>query len=183
MRSKARAGLLVILLTGVLASCNGAASGGIGVAAGFNVVRIPEKDRQRMPSFHGSEIRTGGAVSSASLAGKVGVVNFWGTWCGPCRREQPALEAMSKEYSARGVVFLGVNARRDQQAAARAYLDDFHVTYPSIFNPDSTIAFAFRVRFMPATFVIDRNGRIAAEVIGALRDESDLRAVIDPLLS
>jgi len=121
-------------------------------------------------------------ISSAILSGKVGVVNFWGSWCGPCRREQGPLETLSEAYGAR-VQFVGVNARRDQKAAALAYLDEFKVTYPSVFNPDSSIAYAFRVRFMPATFVIDKQGRIAAEFIGAIANVSELRRLIDAELA
>ena len=90
---------------------------------------------------------------------------------------------MSKEYASRPVQFLGINTRRDQKAAALAFLDEFHVTYPSVFNPDSSIAFDFRVRFMPATFVIDRQGKIAAEFIGAIASASELRAIIDSELT
>jgi len=183
MRSKPLVVLLALTTVGILAACNGKDSAGIGITTGLNVVRIPVADRMKMPSFAGPQLVGGRTVSSSLLEGKVGVVNFWGTWCGPCRREQPALQALSKSYADRGVQFLGINARRDQKTAALAYLEDFKVGYPSIFNPDSTIAYDFRVRFMPATFVIDRQGRIAAEVIGALRDEADLRALIDPLLS
>ena len=122
-------------------------------------------------------------ISSSILSGKVGVVNFWGSWCGPCLREQPGLEALSKEYASKPVQFLGVNSRRDQRAAALAFADQFHVTYPSVFNPDSSIAYSFRVRFMPATFVIDRQGRIAVQFIGAIASRSELRAAIDSELS
>ena len=110
-------------------------------------------------------------------------MNFWGSWCGPCLREQPALEAVAKEYASKPVQFLGINTRRDQRSAALAFVDQFHVTYPSVFNPDSSIAYDFRVRFMPATFVVDRQGRIAAEFIGAIASLIELRALIDSELT
>jgi thiol-disulfide isomerase/thioredoxin len=165
----------------VLIACTGS-GGGLGVTSGFNTISIDAADRHAVPAFSGEELKGGAPISSSELAGKVGVVNFWGTWCGPCRREQPMLQALSKDYGST-VQFLGINARRDQKAAALAYLDEFNVTYPSIYNPDSSIAYQFKVRFMPATFVIDKQGRIAAEVIGALRSEADLRALIDSELS
>jgi thiol-disulfide isomerase/thioredoxin len=172
------------LLAGGLGACSGGGgASGIGIAAGFNAVVIPVADRKAAPAFAGPTLRGGVPFSSAELAGKVVVVNFWGSWCGPCRREQGPLEVLSKEYAPRGVRFVGINARRDQKAAALAYLDEFGVTYPSVYNPDSSIAYDFRVRFMPATFVIDRQGRIAVEVIGALRSGPDLRALIDSELT
>jgi thiol-disulfide isomerase/thioredoxin len=167
-----------LLLIALISGCNSTGGGGIGVARGFNAVSFPSGQRKAAPSFGGATLRSG-SFSSVSLRETVAVVNFWGTWCGPCRREQPFLQKLFRELAGRGVAFVGVNARRDQRAAALAYLDEFHVTYPSVYNPDSSIAFRFRVRFMPATFVIDRQGRIAAEVIGALESEKQLRDLID----
>jgi len=173
-----------LALVGVLVACSGAGGNpGIGIASGFDAVTFPVADRKPAPVFAGTTLRGDQPISTAILSGKVGVVNFWGSWCGPCRREQGPLEMLSKEYAARGVQFVGINARRDQKAAALAYLDEFHVTYPSVYNPDSSIAYQFRVRFMPATFVIDREGRIAAEFIGAIADANELRVLIDSELS
>ncbi|MGZ4121263.1 MAG: TlpA family protein disulfide reductase [Actinomycetota bacterium] len=181
-RSASISFVCALVLAGTLAGCGGG-SGGLQVASGFNVVSFPVKERKAAPAFEGTTLREGTPISSSLLAGKVGVVNFWGSWCGPCRREQGPLEQLWKQYQSRGVQFIGVNSRRDQKTAALAYIGEFDVTYPSVFNPDSSIAFDYRLRFMPATFVIDRQGKIAAEVIGALRSESDLRALIDSELS
>ena len=166
-----------LLLTGVLVACT-ASGGGIGVTTGFDVVTFPVAKRKPAPTFSGVTLQDGRPISSAILSGKLGVVNFWGSWCGPCRSEQGPLETMSEQYGSK-VQFVGVNARRDQKTAALAYLNEFKVTYPSVYNPDSSIAFDFRVRFMPATFVIDRQGRIAAEFIGAIQNSAELRAVLD----
>jgi thiol-disulfide isomerase/thioredoxin len=168
---------LAMLLVGVLGACTGTGSGGIGIKTGLEAVSFPVAKRKPAPAFSGITLQDGRPISSAILAGKVGVVNFWGSWCGPCRLEQGPLETMSKQYGDR-VQFLGINARRDQKDAALAYLKGFNVTYPSVYNPDSSIAFDFHVRFMPATFVIDRQGRIAAQFIGAIQSTA-LRAVID----
>jgi thiol-disulfide isomerase/thioredoxin len=171
------------VLAGVLAACSGGGGNpGIGIATGLNAIPFAPGHRNPVPSFSGTTLRGDQPISAAILSGKVGVVNFWGSWCGPCRREQGPLETLSKQYGAR-VQFVGVNARRDQKAAALAYLDEFKVTYPSVYNPDSSIAYAFRVRFMPATFVIDRQGKIAAEFIGAIADANQLRVLIDAELS
>jgi thiol-disulfide isomerase/thioredoxin len=167
-----------LALAGLFVACaGGGGNPGIGIASGFEPIRFAAGNRKPAPSFSGTTLRGDRPISNAILSGKVGVVNFWGSWCGPCRREQGPLEMLSKEYGAR-VQFVGINARRDQKAAALAYLDEFGVTYPSVFNPDSSIAYAFRVRFMPATFVIDKQGKIAAEFIGAIADVNALRIVI-----
>jgi thiol-disulfide isomerase/thioredoxin len=173
---------VALALAGLLVACSGS-SGGIGVTTGFDVVTYKAADRKPAPTFSGVTLRGEQPISSSIFTGKVGVVNFWGSWCGPCLREQPGLEALAKEYATKTVQFVGVNTRRDQRAAALAFADQFGVTYPSVFNPDSSIAFSFRVRFMPATFVIDREGKIAAEFIGAIASMSELRAAIDSELS
>ncbi len=161
----------------LLGACS-RANGGFLITTDVNVVRFAPGERHASPQFSGPALKSEGQISNEVLRGKIGVINFWGSWCGPCRREQPLLEQLSKDYANRGVQFLGIN-ERDQKAAALAYLDEFKVTYPSIYNPDSSIAYPFKVRYMPHTYVIDRNGKIAAEIIGALFKESDLKDVLD----
>lgn len=177
----ARASLPLVLL---LAGCAYSGEAGtIGTATGFNVTRIEPGDRTGAPEVAGEPVRPGPAITAALLEGKVGVVNFFGSWCGPCRLEERALESLWREYRPRGVRFVGVNSRRDQRAAAIAFLDEFDVTYPAVYDPSSRIAHKFRVLFMPATFVIDRQGRVAARIVGALRNEADLRVLLDQELA
>ncbi len=164
----------------LLVACTSAGQGGsIQVATSFNILRVQPAMRNVAPPVTGEML----AGDPVDLGGNVAVVNFWGSWCGPCREEQPRLEATWKRYADRGVVFVGVNTRRDQRAAALAFLEEFDVTYPSVYDPASEIAFEFGVRFMPATFVIDRQGRIAAQVVGALRAEDDLTVILDEELA
>ncbi len=151
----------------LLGACS-RANGGFLITTDVNVVRFEPGERHASPQFSGPALKSEGQISNELLRGKIGVINFWGSWCGPCRREQPLLEQLSKDFN-----------ERDQKAAALAYLDEFKVTYPSIYNPDSSIAYPFKVRYMPHTYVIDRNGKIAAEIIGALFKESDLKDVLD----
>lgn len=166
-----------------LGACIGAAGSGIVTTFGSNVVPYVPGQRKAAPPVGGESLRPGPKIESSLLAGKVAVVNFWGSWCGPCRREEPILEATWKRYSARGVRFIGVDTRRDQKTAALAFADEFGVTYPLIYDPDSSIAFAFGVRFMPATFVIDRHGAIAAQYIGAVPSPQSIAALLDQELA
>jgi thiol-disulfide isomerase/thioredoxin len=112
---------------------------------------------------------TGARLSLSQDAGHVVVMNFWGSWCSPCRAEAPTLGTLARQFRSRGVRFVGVDIR-DSPANARAFLGDFNIGYPSLNDPGDEIALAFRGAVTPAgiptTLVIGRDGRIAARVIG-----------------
>jgi thiol-disulfide isomerase/thioredoxin len=131
-----------------------------------------------MPEIDGPAL-LGGDVTPAAYRGKVVVVNFWASWCGPCRREQPGLQRLSEEYEGR-VAFIGVNFR-DDPAAARAYLDEFAVTYPSVEDPTGKIAHRFQVPWLPATVLADAEGELRYRLLGA-QAESTLREYLEELL-
>lgn len=133
-----------------------------------------------LPDLGGPTLQ-GSSVARADYAGKVMVVNFWATWCGPCRREQPALQQLSTEFADRGVYFLGVNYR-DDPAAARAYLKQFGVTYPSIEDRAGALAGDFGFVGLPDTYVVDRTGRIRYWGFGAM-DEAELRTLLTKVLA
>jgi cytochrome c biogenesis protein CcmG, thiol:disulfide interchange protein DsbE len=133
-----------------------------------------------MPDLRGPTLQ-GGTVVRGDYAGKVMVVNFWATWCGPCRREQPALQQLSTEFANRDVYFLGVNYR-DDPAAARAYLKQFGVTYPSIEDRAGALAGDFGFLGLPDTYVVDRTGQIRYWGFGAM-DEAGLRSLLTKVLA
>ena len=112
---------------------------------------------------------SGGRFALAQYHGHVVVLNFWGSWCTPCRAEAPFLSQLARHFTPRGVRFLGVDIR-DSPATAEAFQRDFHIGYPSLNDPGDEIALAFRDTVPPAgiptTLVIGRDGRIAARVIG-----------------
>jgi thiol-disulfide isomerase/thioredoxin len=119
----------------------------------------------RQVSFQGQLLTDGRAWSSASLRGQVLVVNFWASWCGPCRAEQPALAAVARAYHDRRVAFIGVNVQ-DTRAAALAYTREFQVPYPSLFDPGAQTATRLRAVALPTTFILDRDGVIADQLTG-----------------
>jgi len=131
----------------------------------------------RQASFQGQLLADNRPWSSASARGQVLVVNFWASWCGPCRAEQPALSAVARADRSRGVVFIGVNVQ-DTRAAALAYTREFGVPYPSLFDPSATTATRLPAVALPTTFILDRDGVIAHQLTGKttvaiLRDRLD----------
>ena len=119
-----------------------------------------------------------GAVSLSELRGQIVVVNFWASWCVPCRSEHPVLVAANDAYRDAGVTFVGVNFQ-DQESPAVAFLDELGrgQGYRYVTDPDSRAAVEFGVYGVPETYFIDRTGTIVAKITG----ESDPRVLAEAL--
>jgi peroxiredoxin len=103
--------------------------------------------------------RDGGKLSLADLKGQVVMINFWATWCGPCRQEMPLLAQLHDKYEPLGFTMLGVNVEPDS-AAAVAWLKNVPVNFPILFDTDSAVAGRFGVEGMPSSVLVDRNGQV-----------------------
>ncbi len=126
--------------------------------------------RPLAPEFTGTAL-TGSKLSFSAYRGKVVVLNFWGSWCVPCREEASTLSVVAAQYQPSGVSFLGVDVR-DTTASAEAFAHSFHITYPSVSDPSSVITLDFTavvpIAGTPTTLVIDRTGHIAGAVFGTV---------------
>jgi len=91
--------------------------------------------------------------------GKVVMINFWASWCAPCRKEMPLLEELHDRYEQAGFTLFGVNVEQNPEAAQK-FLDDVGVTFPILFDPDSTASRAYQVSAMPTTVMVDRDGNV-----------------------
>ncbi len=168
--------LIVMLATGW---AGGGSSGVTTVDGNASAVIYAAGHRPLAPEFSGTTL-TGSKLSFSDYRGKVVVLNFWGSWCVPCRAEAPTMAAVASKYQPSGVSFLGVDVR-DTTAGALAFAHSFHVTYPSVSDPGSAITLDFTARVpiagTPTTLVVDRTGHIAGAVFGTVT-YSELTAIL-----
>jgi cytochrome c biogenesis protein CcmG, thiol:disulfide interchange protein DsbE len=162
----------VVVFALLAAACTGGSSGDDPLGA--------KEMNEPAPALAGDTLH-GGTVALAEFEGKVVVVNFWATWCDPCRAEQPELVQVSNDYRGRGVEFLGVN-ERDDTAKARAWVKEFDVPYPSIVDEPGSWADDFGFFGLPDTYVIDGAGTIRWAVYGQT-DATQLGRLIDRVLA
>ena len=183
----------LLLLTALLLAGCSSGSDPVAVANGgeFRFVEgtpdgevIPEQERRTAPEFAGRLVG-GGDFSSAELAGDVAVLNFWGSWCAPCRVETPAFQEVYADVRDDGVQFLGLNVKETDEQFALAFVDSFGIQFPSLYDPRGEVALAFRgmnPAAIPSTIVLDPQYRVAAVYTGEVQQD-DLRHVIDRVLA
>lgn len=157
----------------VLTGCGGSTSRGSStegfVSSNRTITVVPVAEREPAPELTGLDLH-GKPLSSADLRGdnRILVVNVWGSWCAPCRREAPVLADASQRYAKRGVAFLGLLSR-DKPATATAFARRFDVSYPSLQDPGGRLQLRFAESLpsqgIPTTWIIDREGRVAARLL------------------
>jgi cytochrome c biogenesis protein CcmG/thiol:disulfide interchange protein DsbE len=134
------------------------------------------------PNFKLPRLTGKGRLSTDDLEGSPYVLNFWATWCGPCRMEMPAFERVWRKYKSRGVVIVGVNIN-DDLGDAREFAGDLGITYPLVVDENDELATELGVKGLPQTVFVDAAGRIAGS--GAklgIVTEAELTMTIDRIL-
>lgn len=153
---------------GAIGQSTAASNGKSFVAGSYDTTVYARGSGPVSPDVKGTTL-TGQKLTLAGYRGDVVVLNFWGSWCGPCRQEAPTLAALARHFRSSGVRFLGVDIR-DSPSAAGAFQRSFQISYPSLNDPGDEIALAFQSTVPPAgiptTLVIGRTGRVAARIVG-----------------
>ena len=154
------------------------------IAGDGTVVEIPEAERKAPIDFAGED-ENGKQIDGTALRGDVVVVNFWYAGCAPCRIEAADLETVYQTNKDSGVHFVGVNTS-DLADTALAFMKDYEVTYPSIIDVKSgsaklAFAQATPIQATPTTLVLDKQGRVAARIIGPIDGTSILNTLVTEL--
>jgi len=133
---------------------------GLALAAAFVLPAFATSSSGPAPAFKLSA-RGGKTIDLAQFRGQVVMINFWATWCGPCRQEMPLLEDIYKKYKPMGFTMLAVNVEPDSKAA-EAWLGKLAkpVSFPVAFDVDSKVSKAYKVAGMPSTVFVDRKGNV-----------------------
>ncbi|HJT91199.1 MAG TPA: TlpA disulfide reductase family protein [Mycobacterium sp.] len=173
-RPRLRGVLVAVVALVSLSACSGeiaadSTKGGY-VTGGGAITTVPPSERKAAPELSGKDLNDR-PISADKFKGKTLVVNVWGSWCPPCRKEAPALIKVSRDLKPRGVEFLGI-AVRESATASKAFTDRHRVPYPSISNESGSLLIGFNSSLptaaVPTTYVIDNRGRVAARILDAV---------------
>ena len=130
-----------------------------------------------LPDLHGNTIRL------ADFRGQVVLVNFWATWCYPCRIEMPSMEAVYQEYKQRGFTILAISSDVHGSAAVAPFVQESTLTFPVLLDPQNIVGTRLQVRGIPMSYLLDKQGRMAGMELGAKNwHGAKMRQLIDQLL-
>ncbi len=181
--------VLAVFATGLLFSSyftapasfggNGGCLAILPLLAGERIANTATQNRVA-PDWHLTSL-DGKAIKLSDFKGKVVVLNFWATWCPPCRREVPDFVALQKQYADKGLVIIGVSLDEGGAAVVKPFVKKMGINYPVVMGDQKTIAAYGGVQVVPTTFIIDKTGKVAAQHEGGA-DRATFEAEIKPLL-
>jgi thiol-disulfide isomerase/thioredoxin len=174
----ARSGVLaaplaaVLVLSGLLAGCSGDNSSNTYTFSGATKLGalIPEHDRKTAGDVHAPLLDGNRTYRLSSDKGTVVVLNFWATWCPPCRVETPQLDNVYRAYRAKDVTIVGVDTKDFPRSKPQAFVADNQITYPIVYDEqgESIVALGSIPGSLPFSVLIDKQGRVAAVYLGAI---------------
>ena len=144
-------------------------------------IAVPKEGFQA-PNFT-LETSNGETIILSDLHGKPIVINFWASWCPPCRAEMPALQSTFEENQERDLIILAVNTtNQDSIEKAVSFAEEFELTFPILFDRDGSVSRLYQTSALPTTYFINREGIIEKVVIGGPMSEALLKSVVEGLL-
>ncbi|CAL9493981.1 Thiol-disulfide oxidoreductase ResA [Streptomyces sp. enrichment culture] len=191
VRRRAALGAGAAVAALLVSACgSGGTSGGGGdthfITGSDGIATVGKGERADAPDLSGETV-DGKQLDVDDYKGKVVVLNVWGSWCPPCRAEAKNFQKVYEDVKDQGVQFVGINTRDTSIGPARAFEEEYGITYPSLYDPTGKLMLRFEKgtlnpQAIPSTLVIDRDGRIAARTLQALSEEK-LRSMIEPVLA
>ena len=134
------------------------------------------------PAFSLERLDRDGELELASLRGKAVVLNFWASWCAPCREETPLLEEGWQRWRDKNVVFVGVNVK-DFRGDARGFMRRFGISYPTVYDGKGSTVGRYGVTGFPETYFVDARGRVVHRIAGEVREPEELDKGIERALA
>jgi len=126
---------------------------------------VPEVARQNAPDFAIEKLE-GGKAGLADYKGKLVLLNFWATWCMPCREEMPGMEILWQKYKEQGFVVVAVSVDEGSKSRVETFSKLLDLSYPILLDPGSEVSDLYKVSNMPTSFLIDGNGKIISRIVG-----------------
>ena len=139
-------------------------------AGGINTLLLkaeiqPVKGNQMAPNFSLEDL-SGKKANLKQYRGKVVFLNFWATWCGPCKEEMPSMEALYQKFKERGFVFLTISVDYEEKKKVKEFIDKHHYTFPVLIDSKCVTLDLYGVKGIPTTLLIDKKGRMVGRAIG-----------------
>ena len=127
---------------------------------------VPEVERHQAPDFV-IENLSGGDTGLADYKGSIVLLNFWATWCMPCRAEMPSMETLWHKYKDQGFVIVAISIDEGSKKRVEKFIEIFDLSFPVLLDPESKVNDLYKVSNMPTSFLIDRNGKIISRIVGS----------------
>ncbi|MFN3337083.1 MAG: TlpA family protein disulfide reductase [Thermomicrobium sp.] len=177
-------GLLVLVFIGLVAYAlqRSQRTSELGVGGRINTVGTLVRFMERAaPDFVLPDLRGGAAIRLADYRGKIVVLNFWASWCPPCREEAPILREFARRYAESGVVIVGIDVWEKNWNDGRAFLDEFGVPYPNAYDTEGRVTIDYGVSGVPETFFISPDGRLLGKYTGPVKSVEQLLGLLNEL--
>jgi thiol-disulfide isomerase/thioredoxin len=138
------------------------------VAGAFRAAGIPILTKPVDPEAFSLPLLKDGRTELSAYKGKVVLLNFWATWCPPCRAEMPSMEIVYKRFKDQGLEILAIDCA-EEKAVVERFMEDNKYSYPVLLDTDGTVGGLYGIEAIPTTFILNREGKIIARVVGSLR--------------